>query len=38
MIARRFADNKDTRNDMTGSFMAQGLSQADIADESMLQM
>lgn len=38
LISRRFGDNKEVRQDMTGSFIAHGMSQAEIADESMLQV
>jgi cytochrome P450 len=38
IISRRFGDKKEVRQDMTQSFLAHGLTQGEIADESLLQI
>ena len=38
IIDSRFGGDKETRHDMTGSFIAHGMSQEDCADESLFQM
>lgn len=38
IISRRFGDKKEVRQDMTQSFTAHGLTQGEIADESLLQI
>lgn len=38
MIARRFGTDKEVRQDMTGSFIEHGLNQAEVVDETMLQL
>src|SRR5689334_17800376 len=38
VIARRFGLEKETKRDMTQSFIKHGLSQAEIGDESLLQI
>jgi hypothetical protein len=37
-IAHRFGKDKEVYNDMTDSFIRNGLTQAEIADESLLQL
>ena len=38
IIGRRFGPDKETKTDMTQSFIKHGLSQAEIGDESLLQI
>lgn len=38
IIARRFGENKETKADMTQSFIKHGLTQAEIGDENLLQI
>ena len=38
LISRRFGPEKETKTDMTQSFIKHGLSQAEIGDESLLQI
>jgi len=38
IIARRFGEHKEVRNDMTDSFIRNGMTQAEIADESLFQL
>jgi cytochrome P450 len=38
LVSRRFGDKKEVRQDMTQSFISHGLTQGEIADESLLQI
>lgn len=38
IISRRFGDKKEIRQDMTQSFLAHGLTQGEIVDETLLQI
>jgi cytochrome P450 len=38
IIARRFGDEKEVKNDITQSFIAHGLDEGQICDESLLQI
>lgn len=38
LISRRFGPEKETKTDMTQSFIKHGLTQAEIGDESLLQI